>query len=294
MASNDDPLDYTEKYNTELSSAQENQYQAWTADQSEKTGRNVGNDTYDYDLRGWFAKNGPQDLTGAHLTDEWKKPNHPTFSTFSQYHGVDGNEGGEWEQQPDKTWNFTPGKTNMQNFSSNEMQDYFKRVEPGNQLNLPAKFSEGPVGAYPGQAGQPTTEDARRWGYGAGGFDKMQTSQSIDDRRGEGPFTAARRTLQMASPGKEDEQRAKLEPIPADSEAPYSNALERAEHERTVQAQQAEHSKQIKAQMDARFDRMNKWFDQYKKKPTKQLKASLDRYYNDMKSMGEKARAPWD
>jgi hypothetical protein len=134
----DDDLDYTDKYNTPLPPQQEQQFKDWTKTQSKAVGRDVSRDNYDYDMRGWFAKNGPQNLSGAHLTDEFKKPNHPTFSTGSQYHGVGGNEGGQWGKQSDGSWTFAPGKTNLQNFSTDEMQNYFKQVEPGNQLILPS------------------------------------------------------------------------------------------------------------------------------------------------------------
>jgi len=137
-----DDLDFTDQYNTALSPAQEAEFQNWAKSQSSAVGRDVTKDTYDYDLRGWFAQNGPQPLSGAHLTDQWKKPNHPTFSTGSIYHGADGNEGGQWDKQPDGSWTFTPGSTNQKNFSPAEMQDYFNKVEPGNKL-LPAAKKMG-------------------------------------------------------------------------------------------------------------------------------------------------------
>lgn len=132
-----DDLDFTDQYNTTLPPAQERAFQDWTKEQSKAVGRNVGKDTYDYDMRGWFAKNGGADLKGGHLTDEFKKPNHPTFSTGSIYSGVDGNQGGEWAKQPNGSWTFAPGATNLQNYSPADMKDYFQKVEPGNQLVLP-------------------------------------------------------------------------------------------------------------------------------------------------------------
>ena len=130
-----DPLDYSAKYNTQLSPTGEQSYQQWVNAQSQAVGRNVANDSYDYDLRGWFQANGPQNLSGAHLTDQFKKPNHPTFSDESQYSGVNGAQGGHWDVQPDNSYAFTPGSTSM--LSTPELQDYFNRVEPTNTLNLP-------------------------------------------------------------------------------------------------------------------------------------------------------------
>ena len=132
-----DQLDYTSKYNTILSPADENAFQSWTKDQSAALERNVANDTYDYDLRGWWKQNNGGDLSGAHLTDMYKKPNHPTFSTGSIYHGTDGLNGGQWEAQPGGSWTFKPGSTNLQNFSSKDLKDYFSKVEPNNKLILP-------------------------------------------------------------------------------------------------------------------------------------------------------------
>lgn len=132
-----DELDFTRKYNTPLSMNREQQFQKWMTAQSKSVGRNISNDLYDYDLRGWWNKNNGAGLLGGHLTDEFKKPNHPTFSTGSKYNGVEGNEGGEWLKQSGGSWSFRPGKTNLQNFSADELHDYFGKVEPGNKLLMP-------------------------------------------------------------------------------------------------------------------------------------------------------------
>jgi hypothetical protein len=39
------------------------------------------------------------------------------------------------------TIRFTPGNTNMHNFGADELQDYFKRVEPRQSINPAAKGS---------------------------------------------------------------------------------------------------------------------------------------------------------
>jgi hypothetical protein len=130
-----DTLDFTGKYNTQLAPQGEAAYQQWVNEQSQATGRNVGADAYDYDLRGWWLANPGVSLGDGHLTDQFKKPNHPTFSDQSQYSGVDGMQGGQWGKADNGSWSFTPGATNM--FSTPELSDYFKRVEPGNQLNIP-------------------------------------------------------------------------------------------------------------------------------------------------------------
>ena len=160
MAENDAPVpdknDYTEHYNTELSPPEQDSFNGWMKDQSAKAGRDVSTDLYDYDLQGYWQKNvgdteeGPQ-LSGgppetrAHLTDEFKKPNHPTFSTGSIYHGVAGNEGGTWNPLDDEHYSFKPGATNLEHRSPEELQDYWERSGEGahgHQLLLP----EAPAG----------------------------------------------------------------------------------------------------------------------------------------------------
>lgn len=136
-----DPLDYSDRYNTPLSASQGAQFDQWAARQRELTGRDVTRDLYDYDLKGWWKNAGGEnapDLTGGHLTDTYKKPNHPTFSTGSQYSGQDGNEGGTWTRGDKGTYTFTPGKTNLELRSRDELQNYWDRVEApaGNTLTI--------------------------------------------------------------------------------------------------------------------------------------------------------------
>jgi hypothetical protein len=123
-----DPRDLTDQFNTPLPPQQEQAFQAWTQQQPQGHAS-----SYDYDMRGWFAQNGPQDLSEAHLTDQFKKPNHPTFSDQSIYHGANGMQGGSW-QQDGNAWQFRPGAQNF--YSPDELKDYFQRVEPGNSLVL--------------------------------------------------------------------------------------------------------------------------------------------------------------
>ena len=130
MADPNDPLDFTDKYNTQLAPAQEAAYQAWA-----KTLGKQGS-TYDYDLRGAFA-NGAQQAANGHFTDRFKKPNHPTFSDQSQYSGVDGQQGGAWAHQPDGSWTFAPSASMMTMHDPGDLQQYFQRVEPNNKLVLP-------------------------------------------------------------------------------------------------------------------------------------------------------------
>lgn len=134
----DDPsLDYTDKYNTPLTPQEESDFQSWVATQSVQQGRDVSNDLYDYDLRGDWQQGAQRDPDTGHGSDYFKKPNHITFSTGSKYNDVDGEQGGTWVKKSDNTWSFAPGASNLKNYSPDQMRDYFKRVEPGNELLLP-------------------------------------------------------------------------------------------------------------------------------------------------------------
>jgi len=92
-------------------------------------------DTQDYDLRGSWSQQGGGGLGNAHLTDLWKLPNHPTFSTGSRYSTAE-TPGGVWSQTPDGRWMFWPSQTNYDQFGRGRLEDYFSRVEP-NSLLMP-------------------------------------------------------------------------------------------------------------------------------------------------------------
>ena len=127
--------DMTSKYNTQLSPADEATFQKWAQD----TGHT--RDLQDYDMRGAW-KQGAEQGSDGHFTDQYKKPNHPTFSTESQYHGVDGYQGGTWGGD-DNSPTFAPSAHNIQNLGAQGLQEYFNRVEPNTQLVAPQNSQTG-------------------------------------------------------------------------------------------------------------------------------------------------------
>lgn len=128
-----DHRDLSQMYNTSLSDTEERQYQAW----AKKIGRQ--GDTYDYDLRGAWKAGAGQDPDG-HMTDQFKKPNHPTFSDQSIYNGQDGMVGGRWIEREGAPPLFVPGKANLMWRSPEELQQYFNEAEQGRAtLALPEK-----------------------------------------------------------------------------------------------------------------------------------------------------------
>lgn len=125
--------DMTDQYNTQLSPEEEKAFKVWAGKRA--------SDVYDYDMRGAYKEFGKEPMSPGHLPDTYKKPNHPTFSNESMYHGKDGHIGGEWEPTGDMTPDgkpaqvFLPGPTNYWN--SRELEDYFQKAEPGNQIAIP-------------------------------------------------------------------------------------------------------------------------------------------------------------
>jgi hypothetical protein len=127
---------FADQFNTPLPTAEEERFQGWVGRQSTAAGRNLENDLEDYDLRGWWKQNNGKPLGEGHLTDEFKKPNHPTFSTDSKYSGTDGFKGGSWVKDSG-AWTFRPGETNLKMFSPDQLQSYFSQFEPDAKLVLP-------------------------------------------------------------------------------------------------------------------------------------------------------------
>lgn len=128
-----DPRDFSTLFNTQLSPEQEASFQTWAQ------ANNRVKDTYDYDMRGAFQEmqqGGEGQAENGHFTDKYKKPNHPTFSDESMYHGTSGYTGGQWVETPKGTY-FSPGQSQQALWPGNELQAYFQKVEPDIKLLTP-------------------------------------------------------------------------------------------------------------------------------------------------------------
>ena len=78
---------------THLNPSQESQFQKWkSVNAPQDSGK-------DYDLRGAFLADVKPDPVRHHMTDEYKMPNHPTFSIGSKY-STPQQMGGEWSTTP--------------------------------------------------------------------------------------------------------------------------------------------------------------------------------------------------
>jgi hypothetical protein len=145
-----DPSDLTDYFNTQLSPDQELQFQTYA-----KENPRMGN-SYDYDARGaWLSGQRPQG--DEHGGDTYKKPNHPTFSTFSQYNGQYGFQGGQWTPTDNGKFSFAPGAANTHFQSLDDLKNYWNQVEaPNGHTLLPPiapQPTQGPVNTTSFQTG---------------------------------------------------------------------------------------------------------------------------------------------
>jgi hypothetical protein len=119
-------MDMLDLYNTPLSASEESAFRDWA-----KTHKR-GKDLADYDMRGWWKANAGADPEEGHLTDKYKKPNHPTFSDESIYHGskmANGTpiEGGHWDEE---AGTFAPSKFQRLTQDEDSLDKYFRQNEP--------------------------------------------------------------------------------------------------------------------------------------------------------------------
>jgi len=103
-------------------------------EQINEMNNSLGNYT-DYDMEGYIKKYGmPDESKGQHLPDEFKLPNHITFSTDSIYHS-DKTPGGVWKSINNK-WHYTPSPYVLSQHSIEELKNYFLKYEPDAILDL--------------------------------------------------------------------------------------------------------------------------------------------------------------
>ena len=116
---NDPEMMFRDEYNTLLKPAEERRFNRWVTKESKRQGRDILMDMGAYDVRG-FWKSGDHKRMDQdnHGSDAWKKPNHPTFSNQSRYHGTNGWYGGNWTEDA----GYQPSKQTLQLYTP----DYYK------------------------------------------------------------------------------------------------------------------------------------------------------------------------
>lgn len=123
---------YRNRYNTELTPSEKKEFDKWVAKESKRQGRDILMDMGAYDVQG-FWKSGDHKRMDQdnHGTDTWKKPNHPTFSNQSKYHGADGFYGGNWKEDGA----YQPSKQTLEMYGS-DYYDWMFGLEPNRPEHL--------------------------------------------------------------------------------------------------------------------------------------------------------------
>ena len=129
------------KFNTRLAAHDESKFQEWAKENK----KNPDMESIDYDLRGMWKGDSKFDNSTGHGVDTYKKPNHPTFSDQSKYHGavneVQGGNymGGRWQSDPKSGMHtYTPSDEMLNTtHDRDQMIRYIHENEPKTFLILP-------------------------------------------------------------------------------------------------------------------------------------------------------------
>lgn len=138
----DEDTYYRTRFNAELTPEETFKYHNWLDEEGKKQGRDMRADATDYDMQGAW-KSGAGAAGNGHFPDTFKKPNHPTFSDQSQYHGTpdelhgDAWQGGHWTEAEGKT-SYTPSRKMLDTtMPESYMRSYMRDREPDVKLLLP-------------------------------------------------------------------------------------------------------------------------------------------------------------
>lgn len=139
----DPEMMFRDKYNTQLKPGEKRRFNRWAAKESKRQGRDILMDMGAYDIQG-FWKSGDYKRMDQdnHGSDTWKKPNHPTFSNQSKYHGADGWYGGNWT----KDGGYQPSKQTLQMYDPGYYEWMFG-TEPNRPEHLDMSRYESGVNA---------------------------------------------------------------------------------------------------------------------------------------------------
>jgi len=122
-----------DSYDTQLSPQEVPGFNAW---KQQYAPNDAGTD---YDLQGAFKAGLKPDPQRGHFPDTFKKPNHPTFSTESQYSKGD-TVGGKWDTRDGKDV-FIPSQYNLKTTPPDKLKAYFQKVEPEAILDIQGQQS---------------------------------------------------------------------------------------------------------------------------------------------------------
>jgi len=156
----DPEMMYTDRFNTSLTKKEQKEFNEWVAKESERQGRDIMMDKGAYDVQGFWKSGDYKKMDqDNHGTDTWKKPNHPTFSNQSNYHGVDGFYGGNWTNdagyQPSKQTASTYGPSYYSRLFAEEPNrpEHLDASRYTSGVNRPSPLYYAMGGSLPGSTG---------------------------------------------------------------------------------------------------------------------------------------------
>jgi hypothetical protein len=129
ILSNPEDPSWKDNFNTPIPADRQKEFQKWLTPKRSR-------DMQSYDMQGFFLS-GQGQAPNGHYTDEFKKPNHITFSNESKYHQPGVYEGGSWGQNGLGGWEFNASPHNVTMHSEEGLQDYFNTKEKASVLNMP-------------------------------------------------------------------------------------------------------------------------------------------------------------
>ena len=173
----DPEMMFRDKYNTQLKPREKRRFNRWVAKESQRQGRDILMDAGAYDVQG-FWKSGDYKRMDQdnHGSDTWKKPNHPTFSNQSRYHGADGWYGGNWTEDG----GYQPSKQTLQMYDPGYYEWMFG-TEPNRLEHLDMSRYESGINA-PTPMYYQTGGDLEE--YGKGGLTQWFAEKWVDVKTG--------------------------------------------------------------------------------------------------------------
>lgn len=147
--------DFSNLYNTPIPPSKQAAFEKWLKTKGRPS------DYFDYDVQGFWLSGAGKDQRG-HGSDQFKKPNHPTFSVESKYSTAQ-HPGGKWVTDQGGKTTFIADPSNFLYHSPDELQQYFKQVEPGIQLNVPPQAPGPAKPPIPQELQQKQQKAARQW-----------------------------------------------------------------------------------------------------------------------------------
>lgn len=132
-------LYFRDNYNSPLDPVTEDAFNQYLRTESLRRGYDMNLEMNDYDLRGAFGSGQLSGGFGQHGTDQYKKPNHPTFSDESMYHHTPSPFGEPWMGGHWTDHTYTPSAEMLDHNDIDALKSYMRDKEPDIKLIVPKR-----------------------------------------------------------------------------------------------------------------------------------------------------------